>query len=99
MPGLAPKKVSIPHSQIISLQHFQIKPVPTVRPTHYNPHNPYNPLTYLSIGSEQEDSLLASLIHEGVRRNMIFVAPVGNNSHSDTVRFPLRPSPAAHPVP
>lgn len=42
----------------------------------------------MSIGSKQEDPLLATLISEGILRNMIFVAPVGNNSHSDTMSFP-----------
>ncbi len=46
----------------------------------------------LSLGSERSDILISTLITEGSRRGMRFVAPVGNDSHALTVRFP-----ASHP--
>ncbi len=49
-------------------------------------------ITNLSIGSEKKDPLISLLIKEGSLRGMKFVAPVGNNSHTNTISFP-----ASHP--
>ncbi len=46
----------------------------------------------LSIGSKRSDPLISTLINEGNRRGIHFVAPVGNNSHALSIRFP-----ASHP--
>ena len=46
----------------------------------------------LSIGSGKKDGLISSLITEGSRRGMKFVAPVGNSSQTDAIKFP-----ASHP--
>ncbi len=46
----------------------------------------------LSIGSERSDTLISTLINEGNRRGIRFVAPVGNNRRMLSVSFP-----ASHP--
>ena len=46
----------------------------------------------LSIGSGNEDSLVAELISTGKQQGMFFIAPVGNDPHADSIAFP-----ASHP--
>jgi len=47
----------------------------------------------MSFGSIASDKLILKLIEEGVRRGMIFVAPVGNMPHQKELAFP-----ASHPL-
>ena len=46
----------------------------------------------MSVGSSTTDPLISRLLEDGSKKNMIFVAPVGNQPLQETVVFP-----ASHP--